>query len=127
MSDNGHRDVIIRAPAAKATMAMARVELPPTPEEIIQFQAVRIRELEDESDRRTIAASTIANVACCLIDRLNDLGFGNPDGSVLIPRSVEERIRGTQLTVEETPDNDILARMREKEKPAPVAWEDRSD
>jgi hypothetical protein len=99
----------------------------PTPEEIIQFQAARIRELEEESQSRTAAASTIANVTCCLIDRLREYGYAKQDGSLFIPRTLEERIRGTQLTVAQTPDGDVVVQMREQEKPAPVAYEDRRD
>lgn len=128
MSDNGHVEhVIIRAPAAQATMPMARVEMPPTPEEIIQFQAAHIREIEVELEKRTEASSTIANVACCLIDRLRDLGHASPDGSVLVTREAEGRLRGTQLTVSQTANNDVLVQMREVEKPAPIAYEDRRD
>jgi hypothetical protein len=99
----------------------------PTMEEIVQFQAARIRELEAESEARTAAASTIANVACCLVDRMREYGYAKQDGSVFIPRPVEERIRGTQLTVAQTPDGDVVVQMREQEKPAPVAYEDRRD
>jgi len=126
VSNNGNGDFVLRAPPARAVVPM-KLAAPPTLEEIVGFQAARIRELEAESEARTHAASTIANVACCLIDRLREYGYAKPDGSIFIPRPVEERIRGTQLTVAETPDGDIVVQMREQEKPAPVAWENRRD
>ncbi len=86
-----------------------------TPQEIVALQAARIRELEAESQARTIAASTIANVACCLFSILGK-------GEVVIPRQVADRLRGAQLTVEEVGE-DVVVRVREKEKPAPLAWE----
>ncbi len=88
-----------------------------TPQEIVALQAARIRELEAESQARTIAATTIANVACCLFSILGK-------GEVVIPRQVVDRLLGAQLTVEEVGE-DIVVRVREREKPAPVAWENR--
>jgi hypothetical protein len=119
--DNGSRDVIIHAPAAIATTPKA-----PTPDEILTWQAARIRELEQESSERTMAATSIANVAICLLRRLVDLGQSK-DGAVVIPKAEEWRTRGMQLTIRELANGDVEARIRDQEKPAPVAYEDRRD
>ena len=121
-SQNGHRDVVVLAPSAKASAPFQ----PPSPEEVIQFQSARIRELEAEKAELTVSASTIANAAINLLDRLCELGYGSRDGGVVIEKDTWEKTRGLQLTVAgDEKTGRVVVRAREQEKPAPVAHEDR--
>ncbi len=123
MSENGHRDVIIRAPAAQAATLK-----PPTPEEVVAFQAAHIRELEAELGERTVAASTIANAAVNLLDRLVAWGHTTREEGIVVDRETWERTLGLQLTLETNGVSNLMTiRVREQEKPAPLAWEDRRD
>ena len=124
MSQNGHRDVIIRAPAAGATTPFS----PPSPEEVVAFQAARIRELEVELGERTVAASTIANAAVNLLNRLVAWGHTTHEEGIIIDKETWEKTRGMQLTMETNGVSQLMTvRAREVEKPAPMAWEDRQD
>ncbi len=125
MSENGHREVIIRAPAAKASGPFK----PPSPEEVVAFQAARIRELEAELGQMTLNANAIANACVNLLDRLVAWGHTTRDEGIVIDRDTWERTPGLQLTLEsDVPEVGwMTVRAREKEKPAPLAWEDRRD
>ena len=124
---NGHKpgaSIVIHAPAAVAQGPM----VPPTPEEIIQFQAARIQELEREKQAMVVNASTIANATINLLDRLCELGYGSRDGGVTSEKETWEKSRGLQLTVQgDEKTGKVVVRAREKEKPAPIAYEDRQD
>ncbi len=124
MSSNGHRDVIIRAPAAGATTPFS----PPSPEEVVAFQAARIRELEHKLSTQAVEANTIGNAAINLYNRLVAWGHATREGGVVIDKEAYRGLIGLQLTIE-TDDvaGTMTVRVREIEKPAPLAWENRQD
>ena len=129
VGQNGHnpnvRLVVPRPAQAAAPFAPNRV---PTPEEVIQLQAAQIRELEQQVRDKTVAASTIANAAINLLDRLCDLGYGTRDSGIGIDKDTWEKTRGLQLTVAgDEKTGRVVVRAREQEKPAPLAFEDRQD
>lgn len=109
-------DVIIGAPTAKATFpGDPAAQL--TPQDVIALQAARIRELESDLSAKTVAASTIANIASCLV-RI----YGDQD-RVTVPRATSDRMRGSQLTVSENVDGDIEVFARDIDAHAPIATE----
>lgn len=127
MSGNGDgKDVVVQAAVAQLRAGAAPVGAgTPSPESLVELQAAAIKGLQYECEKQTLAASALANIAGCMARRLIELGYGEPDGDLIIPKSIHEQMRGTQIQLSETADGDVRVHVGDVEIPAPLGWADR--
>lgn len=130
-AENGH-DKVIQAPPAVARLAhpspgvadveaLARAQgMTMAPEDVIAAQQAQIRELQGKLVGQELAASTFANIICCMAAMFQhgmDAVGGAVDfdaGHVTVTRGLIDRMDGAKVALEETGDRDIKVTITER-------------
>lgn len=123
------KDVHVYPPPATWGMGKALpqdVFDPPTPQEIIQAQAVELRMLQSELYKLRTTANTIANIAAFLVWKSEqDNPEPNPSGEVRVPESFRRQFGNSIKLTAGREGDEIVARYSLRSPDH--AWMTRSD